>query len=345
MRDDGLYQEGALENKDEKIDLSEFKLVSILIPSFNHEEYISDCLESILDLTYPRIEVLISDDCSKDGTMEIINSYKERMEKRAERLIINQNQNNMGVCKNVNLIWKLAKGDYYKFIASDDILLPDSVSKLVDYMESHKICNFVHANAFAIEAGIHYPLQKADYTVLHSDKNMDGTNLTNRLLICNTIVAPSVMVSKQTKDKYGYYDEQLGFEDWEYWLRVSVGGTIGYLDEVVAGYRILENSLSRYGSEEYDKRKKYLFTVIKIFSRYSKFANKDICKQMLSHYWAEAYCLKDINLIKTVRYETKKCGVRIELKYRLKGYVMILGIYKIIPKNIQIQLRKIFEKI
>lgn len=335
-----------MEKVDKAYNISDVKLVSILIPSFNHGHYIVDCLESILSLTYPRIEILISDDCSWDNTMEIINSYKNRLEKKAERVLINQNQHNIGICKNCNLIWKMAKGEYYKFIASDDMLLPDSISKLVNYMETHKSYNIVHANVFEIGKRTHYPLQSfKQYTVLYSDKFMQGTGLTARLIAGNNLLAVSVMISRETKEKYGLFDERLLFEDWEYWLRVSISGEIGYLNDIVGGYRVLKSSASHFGKSEYGRQRNYIITKIRIWTMYKKYVNDvDICQRILNTLWVEARRIKDRRLIEYIEYEAGKCSIHLSMKYRM-AYGIKLEMHQVLPKNVRSAIKKVFNSI
>ena len=121
------------------------KLVSVLIPSYNHEKYVGDCLESVLAQTYSNIEVIICDDKSKDNTYEVIERYRQRLEEKFSRICIIENDNNLGIVKNCNKLISLAKGDYYKLLASDDMLRPDGIEKLVFFLESHKEHNMVYS--------------------------------------------------------------------------------------------------------------------------------------------------------------------------------------------------------
>ena len=121
------------------------KLVSVLIPSYNHEKYVGDCLESVLAQTYSNIEVIICDDKSKDNTYEVIERYRQRLEEKFSRICIIENDNNLGIVKNCNKLISLAKGDYYKLLASDDMLRPTGIEKLVHFMENHKEHNIVYS--------------------------------------------------------------------------------------------------------------------------------------------------------------------------------------------------------
>ena len=105
------------------------KKVSIIIPVYNSENYISDCLESILAQTYQNIEVIVVDDGSIDNS---VNKCKE-IQKNDNRVMIIKKKNG-GVSSARNTGLKKSSGDYIIFVDSDDIIPPDFVTKMVDAM-------------------------------------------------------------------------------------------------------------------------------------------------------------------------------------------------------------------
>ena len=110
--------------------MSKQPFVSIIIPCYNHEDFLDDCLASILNQTYQNIEILICDDCSPDNSYEKILSYKEKLENKFNNVVILKNEVNCGVTKNVNRMLKLAKGEFVKTIASDDSMAPNAISEM-----------------------------------------------------------------------------------------------------------------------------------------------------------------------------------------------------------------------
>jgi len=96
---------------------------SICIPTYNGSKWIKKTLESILFQSLQNFEIIISDDCSKDNTIELIKRIKDR------RIKINQNKINLGYGKNLQVLRKLAKGDILFLMGQDDILLRDALLK------------------------------------------------------------------------------------------------------------------------------------------------------------------------------------------------------------------------
>lgn len=106
-------------------------MVSIILPVFNAEKFLSQCLDSILRQTYQEWELIAVDDGSKDGSIEILKSY----EKRDNRIhIISKENEGVSIARNVAL--EQTHGDYIYFVDSDDIVMPEALMILVKAMES-----------------------------------------------------------------------------------------------------------------------------------------------------------------------------------------------------------------
>lgn len=102
--------------------------VSILMPAFNREKYISESIKSVLASNFTDFELIIVDDCSTDNTVTISKAF-ERADPRVKVYI---NESNLGQFENRNYCISLAKGDYIKFLDSDDIIFPDSLRIMVE---------------------------------------------------------------------------------------------------------------------------------------------------------------------------------------------------------------------
>lgn len=120
-------------------------MVSIILPVFNAERFLSQCLDSILRQTYQDWELIAVDDGSKDGSMEILKSY----EKRDHRIhIISKKNEGVSIARNVAL--EHAHGDYIYFVDSDDVVMPEALMILVKEMESSK-ATFVKSDFLPID--------------------------------------------------------------------------------------------------------------------------------------------------------------------------------------------------
>ncbi|MFM5447772.1 glycosyltransferase family 2 protein [Aeromonas veronii] len=113
-------------------DSAELVTVSIIMPSFNSSSTIVDSIKSIQRQTYPHWELLITDDCSTDNTVELVNS----LIKKDPRISIKVNEYNSGAGFSRNDSIGRSKGKYIAFLDSDDIWLPNKLSVQVSYMEN-----------------------------------------------------------------------------------------------------------------------------------------------------------------------------------------------------------------
>lgn len=109
-------------------DKKDFGLVSIIMPNYNSAEYIAETIESVLNQTYDNWELIISDDCSTDGSIEIINNYNDSRIK----LLINKENSGAAISRN-NAI-DVAKGKYIAFLDSDDLWNKEKLSKHLSFM-------------------------------------------------------------------------------------------------------------------------------------------------------------------------------------------------------------------
>lgn len=116
------------------------KLVSICLLSYNHERFIEYCIESIWNQEYKNIEILVLDDGSKDNSVTLLNKLKE---KSPCKMQVFSQENSGCIGGNFNKLIKQAKGEYISFIACDDALFKDAISKKIEIMEKDKKIQFV----------------------------------------------------------------------------------------------------------------------------------------------------------------------------------------------------------
>ena len=104
------------------------ELVSIVMPSYNTAEFIGASIESVLNQTYKKWELIIVDDCSTDNTDEIVFKYKD------ERIKYIKNSENSGAAVSRNRALRMAKGRWIAFLDSDDLWLPDKLYRQIEFM-------------------------------------------------------------------------------------------------------------------------------------------------------------------------------------------------------------------
>lgn len=106
-------------------------LVSIIMPTYNCGKFIEETINSVLKQTYSNWELIIVDDCSNDNTEEVVKKIKDK------RIIYIKNEKNCGAAITRNKALKIAKGDYVAFLDSDDLWLPEKLTKMLSFMKEN----------------------------------------------------------------------------------------------------------------------------------------------------------------------------------------------------------------
>lgn len=232
-------------------------IISVLVPVYNHQKYVEYCLESVKNQKNCNIELLICDDCSSDMSYEIVKNWVNKNSISFQKVKLIRNEVNLGVAKTCNKMINMSSGKFVKIIASDDMLVPDSLEKYIMFMEIHKEFDFVFSNGSHVVETAEYPLLKNQIK-----KNLYITNplkgkksLFDELYKNDFIAAPTVLYRKSTFDKYGLFSEKYVFEDYEYYLRIVLKGAIGYFDCKTVFYRDSDNSLSRFQNNDIGRTK------------------------------------------------------------------------------------------
>ena len=310
------------------------KLVSILIPCYNHEDYVADCLESILAQTYQNIEILICDDSSTDKSYSIIKEYESKLNERFHRVVIFRNESNQGIVKNLNHLIINSKGYYLKNFASDDILDPSAVEKMVEFYEQNPDYDVIYSNFMFINENEHYPIKRGKERRTNYNNNnlpLIGMNLSKKLFYGCGVAAPSAFIKKDTYDKFGLYDEKYYLEDWEYWLRVSSSGSFGYYDGITVYYRESSSSMSHLENSDYGRMKfrKITSSCEDILDKYKEYGSKDAWEIFYNNNVSSAFKINDLEYANTLRDHANKHGISLSFKNRVKFIIppMILKAY------------------
>jgi len=204
-------------------------LVSIIIPCYNHEKYIEECILSIVNQTYKNIELIVIDDGSKDNSPVIL----ERLQKQYGFFL--EIQSNMGLSKTLNkAIRNYSHGKYIAGSGSDDFLALDRIEKQVRYIEAHPeyvmVCGKVYGvdeNSQVIEG----------FNIIDSVTDPEKSLTFESLVESDPIPAMTVMLRKDVWLECGGYNENTIVEDLDMWLKVAYRYKIGYMDDYFGYYR------------------------------------------------------------------------------------------------------------
>ena len=111
-------------------------LITVLIAAYNHERYVAETIRSVIEQDWPRMELIVIDDGSPDGTWGVLQGLKNVCERRFERVVFLQ-QENAGTGVTLNRLWEQARGEYVAMVASDDAFMPGAFSRLAAALEVH----------------------------------------------------------------------------------------------------------------------------------------------------------------------------------------------------------------
>lgn len=222
-------------------------LISIPIVTYNSSEYIIETLESVKAQTYPRIELIISDDCSKDDTVTLCREWLAKNSARFERIELIEAKKNTGVSGNLNRAEAACTGEWVKLLDGDDLLLPSCLEDYVTYVTEHPeiVYLFSRGEAFGSteERNKYFTEEVFDYTIYALDVKQQY----ERLLSKNCVLSSTCMYNRKKNAELGLKnDERIPLlEDWPRWVNVTKKGVkLSFLDKVEVKYRLRDDSLS-----------------------------------------------------------------------------------------------------
>lgn len=214
------------ENKQEYVD----DLVSIITPAYNAAEYIAETIESVLAQTYSNWEMLIVNDCSKDNTVEIVQSYAAK-DNRIKLINLKQNS---GAAAARNTAIQNANGRYIAFLDSDDLWKKEKLQKQIEFMKQN---------------GYAFTFTNYQYLKLKPDEKLRiikvPKSLTYEQSLKNTIIGClTVIVDRKQTGDFKMPIVRAGQDHLTWWLLMKRGFKAYALQENLAEYRRVEGSIS-----------------------------------------------------------------------------------------------------
>lgn len=228
------------------------ELVSICIPTFNNESYIRATLLSVLRQTYRNIEIIVVDDCSGDGTIEIIEAFKQK----DDRIRLVKNDENLGMVGNWNKCLSLAAGEFIKLICGDDMLDKTAVAKEVAAMRKHSTVNLVESDTRLVDS---YGKKTGVFRRYPASGLVNGQKVAKVSLIMQNFFGSPVnnLIRRSALQQTGGFDSSFTYIlDFDLWIRLACCGEVYIIHEVLNSFRVRNDSNT--GILIRNKRKVYL---------------------------------------------------------------------------------------
>lgn len=200
-------------------------LVSVILPVYNAEPYLSEAIESILNQSFTDFELIAIDDGSTDNSWETLSSYAAR----DSRIVLSRNSENLKVIETFNKGIKSARGQYIARMDADDIALPERFAQQVAYLEQHPHVDLLSAGFYRL-----YP--NGEQTRYHPP--IHHTVIRWQLLFFNVICNPLIMFRRSLYEQRIFrYQDCSPAEDYDLWARISPHIQFGMLPDALLIYR------------------------------------------------------------------------------------------------------------
>lgn len=212
-------------------------LVSVVIPCYNHAQFVQDCIQSVIDQTYANIELIIIDDGSKDQSVAKIEEMLDNCSARFSRFEF-RHRPNKGLSATLNEALEWCHGEYFSVIASDDMMLKDKTQVQVAYLLNSD------DNVVGVFGGYH--LIDNNNAIIRTVVKQKIIYSFDEIFLHNfDLPAPTAMLKLKNIIDVGRYAENLKIEDWYMWLKLTEKGQrLTYLSNVLVNYRYHDNNMS-----------------------------------------------------------------------------------------------------
>lgn len=239
-------------------------LVTVICNCYNHAPYIIEAIQSVEQQTYKNIELIILNNGSQDNSQKTIEEYL--IDKPHIKLVNWKKSQPVTVA--FNRMVALSKGDYLIDLAGDDILLPHCIeSQLQTFSQHDENVGMVFGNTYLVnEKGEKQaPFFEIDEYGKVTDKGIHHTDYLRILDSGKKICSVSAMMKRSHFETLGGYDEDLFFEDLDYWFRLARKYKIVFIDDFLVDKRVLPHSLGTQMEGKDELTKKIHSSVYKIY--------------------------------------------------------------------------------
>ncbi|MCR5416426.1 MAG: glycosyltransferase [Pseudobutyrivibrio sp.] len=235
-------------------------MISVILPTYNSGKTIKRALDSIINQTYRKFEIIIVDGGSTDNTLDILNSYK----RERQGIILVEQGEPLGIANGLNVGLKKASGNYIARMDADDYSYPERFEKQIEFLEENSEIALCGTN-------IRYIRDTEEWC---SSFPGDSETIKALMPFMDPLAHPTIM-AKRSFFQDNMYDESAVTEDYELWLRNCLKAKYANLDEVLLDYYISNNNSSSEKKAKFyaiTLRRKYIKKYFEVeTSNYSDF--------------------------------------------------------------------------
>ena len=220
-------------------------LVSVIMPVYNAEQFLDRAIQSILNQTYDKWELLLIDDCSTDNSLKLINKYSD------PRIRLLVNETNRGIAQASNRGIEESKGKYIALLDDDDEAIINRLELQVEYMEEHSDVAILGGRS--IDMDEHDKILSLKGSVRNNPKLIKAMLLFGNVDFYNgtAMIRKNFIVDNQLRYRDGCY----GMQDYRFYIESSKYGKITTLDQYLLKYREHENNETKRNLTEYAKKR------------------------------------------------------------------------------------------
>ena len=205
--------------------------MSIVIPAYNHANYLDEAIQSVLKQDYPNIELIVLDDGSTDNTREVLEKYSD--------IFLWETHQNMGQANTLNKGWQMSNGEILSYLSADDVLLPHAVSTSIKYLRDNTVLTYCDFNMIDPDSKIIRRVSAPEFNYFDMFTKY----------ICHP--GPGVFMTRGAFESAGLWDSSLRqMPDFDYWLRLGLVGSFNRIPEVLASFRVHDESQTHAKADE-----------------------------------------------------------------------------------------------
>ena len=242
--------------------------VTVICLCHNQGRFVREAISSVMGQSYPDVQLLVVDDASSDNSVSVICECLRDF----PQAVFFPLTTNVGNCKAFNTVLSYAAGEFIIDLAADDILLPERIAEGVKaFQTAGADCGVNFTDAFWVN-------EEGEFMRIHSDRfpheQVPQGNIYEHLISRFFICSPTMMFRASVIRHLGGYDEDLAYEDFDFWIRSSREFKYCYTPKALVKKRVVRNSMSEKQFSIFDRQRTSTYKVCEKIMRLNRTAGE-----------------------------------------------------------------------